>query len=314
MINIKDLCKSFDGEAFLKNLTFHLAEGDRLALCGVNGSGKTLLLKILATLVKPTSGTVTIGGHDAFKLPALIRPRIGYVPANFDGYPHNSISEYLNFFAAAYKLNKAQRASAIEDVLGLMDLTVLRDRKIESLSAGEQQRLCLAKTFLHDPDLWLLDEPFFALDVRGQIEMRLLIQELGALGKTVVWATNRLTDVIPTCNRVAILHQGRFAVFGDMDDIARQLDAPSRWEISVSAGIDIAQELLENRGGVTALEVTDKQIRVESQMDDREIAGLLKTLIDAGVPVLRFHKIERSLEELFLEITTNEGHQTTSES
>lgn len=313
MINIKDLCKSFDGEVFLKNLTFHLGEGDRLALFGANGSGKTLLLKILATLVKPTSGTVTIGGHDAFKSPDSVRPRIGYVPANFEGYPHNSIWEYLNFFAAAYKLNRPQRASAIEDVLGLMDLTALRQRKIESLSSGEKQRLCLAKTFLHDPDIWLLDEPFSAVDVRGQTEMRVLIQELGALGKTVVLATNRLADATLTCNRVGILHQGSFAIFGDMDDISRQIEATARLEIAVSTGIDIAQEILENRDGVTALEVADGHIWIESHLDDLEIARLLKNLIDAGVTVLRFQKIERSLEELFLEVT-NEGHQTASES
>ncbi|MCH8293024.1 ABC transporter ATP-binding protein [Candidatus Poribacteria bacterium] len=224
VVNVQNLSKAVSGEKILTNLTFHLAAGDCLALLGANGSGKSLLLRILATLVKPSSGKVTIAEYDAFTNLDTVRPLIGYVPANFEGYPHLSVWEYLDFFAAAYKLERGGRSQAIQDVLDLMDVTVLRDRKIQYLSSGEKQRLCLAKTFLHDPLIWLLDEPLSALDARGQIEMRALIQELGTMGKTVVLATNRLADVMPTCNCVGILIDGHLAFYGSLENIDTTID------------------------------------------------------------------------------------------
>ena len=163
MIEVQNLSKSVEGNVIFADLTFRVESGESLALLGANGSGKSLLLTILATLTEPTSGTVNIAGHDAFTNLREVRPLIGYVPETFDGYPHLSIVEYLGFFAAAYKLDKSGRATAIEDVLNLMDIAAIADRKIASLSQGEKRRLCLANTFLHDPEIWLFDEPFFRI-------------------------------------------------------------------------------------------------------------------------------------------------------
>ena len=197
-----------------------MAPGECLVLLGRNGTGKTLLLNILATLVEPTSGTVSIAGVDAFSNLKQVRPSIGYIPVGFEGYPELSVIDYLNFFAAAYKLNKRERATAIDAVLELMDIEHLRDIKIGILSTGERQRLLLAKTFLHEPELWLLDEPLTPLDPGGQVEMIELLEELQSMGKTVVIATNRLEDVSRLCGTdsqdekfIGILSGGGFAVF-----------------------------------------------------------------------------------------------------
>ena len=218
MLDVQNLCKSIDKKPFLTELTFQVAAGECLFLLGKNGAGKTLLLNILATLVKPTSGTVSIAGIDAFANLAQIRPMIGYIPIGFEGYPELSVVDYLNFFADAYKLQKSERASAIDAVLELMDIDHLREVRIEALSTGERQRLLFAKTFLHEPQLWLLDEPFAPLDPNGQIEMIELIGELRAMRKTVVIATNRLEDVCRFGNAesdnetfIGILSDGRFA-------------------------------------------------------------------------------------------------------
>jgi ABC-2 type transport system ATP-binding protein len=174
----------------------------------------------LATLVEPTSGTVSIAGVNAFSNLKQVRPSIGYIPVGFEGYPELSVIDYLNFFAAAYKLNKRERATAIDAVLELMDIEHLRDIKIGILSTGERQRLLLAKTFLHEPELWLLDEPLTPLDPGGQVEMIALLEELQSMGKTVVVATNRLEDVSRLCGPdsqdekfIGILSGGGFAVF-----------------------------------------------------------------------------------------------------
>jgi ABC-2 type transport system ATP-binding protein len=303
MIRVQELCKSIQQRQILTNLSWDLAAGDRFALLGVNGSGKTLLLKILATLVKPTSGVVEIAGYDAFANLNRVRPLIGYVPQTFDGYPDLSVREYLDFFASAYKIDRALRAAGMKDVLDLMDLTALRNQKIEQLSLGQKRRLCLAKTFLHDPPIWFLDETLSALDARGQIEMQALINELGAMGKTVILGTNRLTDVVTTCNRLGILDKGSFALYGDVTDIAGQITQSHRIEIDVIEGIDKAEALLKSRSNLTSFEVTEAKILIESQITDTEIANLLKDLIHAGATILRFQKTERWLEDLFIDVT-----------
>ena len=224
MIEVRNLSKSIEGNTIFTDLTFRVQSGENLAILGANGSGKSLLLRILATLTKPTSGTISVAGQDAFENLQAVRPIIGYIPETFDGYPHLSISEYLNFFAAAYKLDKNGRATAIEDVLNLMDIATISNRKIASLSQGEKRRLCLAKTFLHEPEIWLFDDPFSGLDVRGQIEMNTLIQELAAMEKTIVAATNRPGEVSSICHRVIILAEVGLAFSGSVSDIETSLE------------------------------------------------------------------------------------------
>jgi ABC-2 type transport system ATP-binding protein len=229
MLDVQNLCKSFDKKPFLTELTFQVAAGKCLILLGKNGAGKTLLLNMLATLVEPTSGTVSIAGIDAFANLKQVRPSIGYIPVAFEGYPELSVIDYLNFFAAAYKLDKRERANAINAVLELMDIQHLREVKIGILSIGERQRLLFAKTFLHEPQLWLLDEPLTPLDPSGQDEMIELLAELRAMGKTVVIATNRLEDAHRLGNTdsqdgifVGILNGGRLAVFKTIRELHQE--------------------------------------------------------------------------------------------
>ena len=304
MIHVQELCKSFQQKPILTDLSFRLEAGDRLALLGPNGSGKTLLIRIIATLIKPTSGSIEISGYDAIKDVRAVRPLIGYVPQTFEGYPTLSIQEYLEFFAAAYRLEKGQRAMSIQDVLDLMDLAPLRNEKVEHLSLGQKQRLCLAKTFLHDPLIWLLDAPISPLDPQGQAEMGALIHELGIMGKTVILTTNCLTDVTIPCNRVGILNEGCLAFYGEMGDISEWYGERHRLEIEVTSGMDAAQAILSERSDVISLQITDGLIQVESQMTEEETANLLKDLVREGITVLRFQRIEYGLADLFLEVTS----------
>lgn len=226
MLDVQNLCKSFGKKPFLTDLTFRVAAGECLVLLGKNGAGKTLLLNILATLVEPTSGSVSIDRVDAFANLKQVRPSIGYIPVAFEGYPELPVTDYLNFYAAAYKLEKRGRTDAIDAVLELMDIQHLREVKIGVLSTGERQRLLFAKTFLHEPQLWLLDEPLTPLDPSGQVEMLELIGELQAMGKTIVIATNRLEDVHRLCDAdsqdgtfVGILKNGQFAEFKKSNEL-----------------------------------------------------------------------------------------------
>ncbi len=304
MIHVQELCKSFQRKPILTDLNLRLEAGDRLALLGPNGSGKTLLIKMLATLIKPTSGSIEIAGYDATKDLRALRPLIGYIPETFEGYPTLSIQEYLEFFAAAYQLEKEQRATGIQDVLDLMDLATLRDEKIEHLSLGQKQRLCLAKTFLHDPLVWLIDAPVALLDPQGQAEMRALIQELGAMGKTVILATNSLIDAITPCNRVGILSDGHLAFYGGIRDLSERYGNRHQLEIEVTSGMETAQAILDERSDIISLQITDELIQIESQMTEAETTNLLTDLIRGDVTVSRFQKIEYGLADLFLEVTS----------
>lgn len=233
MLDVQNLCKSIAKKVILEDLSFSVSTGEFLILLGGNGEGKTLLLNILATLVKPTSGRVTISKLDAFSNLNLVRPQIGYLPASFEGYPNLSVVDYLNFFASAYKLDKQERTGSIDSVLDLMDISHLRDTSIGKLSSGQRKRLLFAKTFLHDPQLWILDDPFSPLDTRGQMEMVELLNELKVIGKTLVIATNRIEDVSKLCEMdvktsqdthlLGILSKGKFTVFNSIHIIQQEL-------------------------------------------------------------------------------------------
>lgn len=240
MLDVQNLSKSIDKKRFLSNLTFQVGTGESLILLGENGAGKTLLINILATLVEPTSGTVSIFEMNAFRNLKQVRSHIGYIPVAFEGYPELSVVDYLNFFASAYKLEKRERAAAIDTVLELMDIQHLRDTLIGVLSSGARQRLLFAKTFLHEPMLWLLDEPLTPLDPRGQIEMLELLRELQAMGKTLVIATNRLEDVYRLCgigaevssktDYLGILKDGKFAVLNTIRKLQQEQIAKNESE------------------------------------------------------------------------------------
>jgi len=232
LLDVQNLCISIDNKPFLTELSFQVAAGESLILLGKNGVGKTLLLNILSTLVEPTSGTVSISGVDAFSNLKVVRPQIGYIPVGFEGYPELSVVDYLDFFADAYKLDKQNRSASINTVLELMDIQHLRDIKMGVLSTGERQRILFAKTFLHEPQLWLLDEPLAPLDPRGQIEMAELFSELKSMGKTIVIATNRLEDVQQLCDNsstamqntylLGILNEGTFVVFNSYTKLQQE--------------------------------------------------------------------------------------------
>ncbi|MBB17754.1 hypothetical protein CMK22_21005 [Candidatus Poribacteria bacterium] len=218
MLDVQNLSKVSGKKSLLTGLTFRLDAGNRLGILGRNGSGKTLLIEILATLVRPTSGKIEINGVDVYSNLGQIRPLIGYVPNTFEGYPYLTVLQYLDFFASAYKFEKRQIPSTVRNVLDLMDLSEFSEEKISKLSFGQRHRLLLAKTFFSNPDIWLLDSPISALDPRGQIELTDLITELSLMGKVIVMATNSVAEVEKNCEFVAILNQSKFAFLGSIPD------------------------------------------------------------------------------------------------
>lgn len=237
MLEVQNLSITIQKNTILTDLTFQVSSGETCIILGKNGAGKTLLLNLLATLVKPSLGTISINGLNAFTNLDQVRPQIGYLSTDFEGYRDLYVIDFLNFFASAYKLDKTERKGAIDAVIELMDIQDLQDTLIGILSKGERQRLLYAKTFLHDPGLWLLDDPLTPLDPRGKLEVVELLNELNTIGKTLVITTNQIDDIYRLCDFndestlnttiLGILHDTRLCTFNTLHHLQEQFKKQS---------------------------------------------------------------------------------------
>ena len=303
MINISHLHKEYKGLTAVKDLSLHLEAGDIFGFIGPNGAGKTTTIKMLATLLKPTSGTALIDGIDVVENPEAVRGRIGYMPAFFGIYDDMRVWEYLDFFAGAYRLPRAQRPRIIDDVLNLTDLVGKKDNYVEELSTGMKQRLCLAKTLIHDPKVLLLDEPASGLDPRARIEIKELFKELKAMGKTIIISSHILPELADFCNKVGIIERGELLVSGDVQEIMAQIAGGKTLEIKLLGDSERAMEILADAPGVRAVRPIDSRLHVEFTGDLEAQAGLNKLLVDSGLRVQTFSEQETDLEDIFMKVT-----------
>src|SRR5204863_258977 len=223
MIKLENVSKYYKTFPAVLDLNLEIGQGEVFGFIGPNGAGKTTTIKMLATLMLPTEGRVSIGGFDVVTEPHEVRRMIGYMPDSFGVYDDLLVWEYLDYFAALYKLDPGRRKRAISDVLELTDLTVKRGSQVMSLSRGMKQRLCLAKTLLHDPSVLLLDEPASGLDPHARIEIRELIRELCRMGKTVLVSSHILTELADFCTSIGIIEAGRLLASGRIDEITARL-------------------------------------------------------------------------------------------
>jgi len=222
-IEVKNLCLEMSGHKILNDISFELQKGDCLGLIGPAGSGKTMLLEVMATFVKPTSGKVEIGGYDVVKQKKQVRQSIGYVPDKFDGYDELLVQEYLNLFASAYHIRRAQRTQLIADSLELGGLAEYHDKYLYELSKGEKQRLCFVKSILHDPLVFLLDTPTLWMDFSRQEEFANLIRELASVQKTIIAVSDNPNGMEKFCNKMGLLEKGELILFGSVTDVIRQI-------------------------------------------------------------------------------------------
>src|ERR687898_2589252 len=238
MIETRDLTKKY-GELFaIKSINLNLQRGDLFGFIGPNGSGKTTTMRILATLLNPTWGEAYVGGYSIYTRPKEIRRMIGFMPDFFGVYDDMKVIEYLEFFAAAYRIKGQARKKICEEVLELVDLTYKRDALVTSLSRGMTQRLGLARVLLHDPQVLLLDEPASGLDPRARIEIRTLLKELRNLGKTIMVSSHILPELADICNKIGIIERGELLFDGDVQSAIRQVRQRTVYLIAVANGMN----------------------------------------------------------------------------
>ncbi len=303
MIRIQHLNKEYKGLTAVKDLSLDLEAGDIFGFIGPNGAGKTTTIKMLATLLKPTSGKAEIDGIDVVEYPEAVRGRIGYMPAFFGIYDDMRVWEYLDFFAGAYRLPRPQRPRIIDDVLSLTDLGGKKDSYVEELSTGMKQRLCLAKTLIHDPKVLLLDEPASGLDPRARIEIKELFKELKAMGKTIIISSHILPELADFCNKVGIIERGEMLVSGNVQDIMAQVTGGRTLEIRLLDGWEQAADMLRDAPGVRAVRQMETSLQIDFTGDPAMQAELNTRLVGSGLRVLSFAEQETDLEDIFMKVT-----------
>jgi ABC-2 type transport system ATP-binding protein len=309
MIEIRHLRKEYGTErTALENLSLEIPAGEVFGLIGPNGAGKTTLIRILATLLEPTYGHVRINGVDALEDPLRVHPFIGYMSDYFALYENMLAWEYLDHFARCYGIAKKKRENLIEEVLRLVSLDVRRDAEIRSLSRGMRQRLCFAKTLLHEPKVLLLDEPASGMDPAGRIEFRELLKQLHAMGRTILISSHILTEMADFCTSIGIMEEGKLLASGRVGDILQQLQRGHRLEIEVAGGREKLLEILSNHEGAEHIESGNNgQVCCRWKAGREALPALHRRLVNDGVELIALAVKSDNLEDIYMRIS---GHRT----
>ena len=307
IVRTSGLVKRYPGTVAVAGLDLDIDEGEIFGLVGPNGAGKTTTLRILATLLRPTSGEAEVAGISVTENPDAVRRVLGFMPDVFGVYDDMKVWEYLDFFARCYGIPAARRRRMIGDLLDLVDLGDRRNAYVQGLSRGMQQRLCLAHTLVHDPQVLLLDEPASGLDPRARVELRELLRELRALGKTIVISSHILPELEELCTSVAIVDHGRVLAQGRVSDIERRLRAGAVLRVKVladDAGLEAARAWFGEQPFVASASLNpDGTIEIGFRGDDQATSRLLAAAVTAGLPIMTFARAASDLEELFLQVT-----------
>lgn len=310
MIETHDLTKKY-GELFaIRSIDLTLDEGDLFGFIGPNGAGKTTTMRIIATLLNPTWGEAYVCGNSIYTKPKEIRRLVGYMPDFFGVYDDMRVIEYLEFFAAAYRIKGPRRREVCDEMLEIVDLDFKRDAYANTLSRGQTQRLGLARTLLHDPQVLLLDEPLSGLDPRARIEMRNLLRRLGQMGKTIIVSSHILPELADICNKIGIIDRGVMTVNASVSDVMKQVRERTVLNVAVQGDADSAARLLEQHDSVDSVDVADGRTVVTLKADVEDYSELPALLVEHGLRLTLFQEEQVSLESAFMALTKGMGAKT----
>jgi ABC-2 type transport system ATP-binding protein len=305
VVVIEQLTKRYGTFTALDDLSLTIQSGQILGMIGPNGAGKTTCIKILVGLARPTSGNARIGGANCVSDSRRIKTLVGYMPDKFGSYDNMRVHEYLDFFGAAFGIRRPLRKQRIEEVMDTTGTTYMRDKFVESLSHGMQQKVGIARTLLHNPQVLILDEPANGLDPQARIEMRDLLIRLARGGKTLIVTSHILPELSRICDQVAILTHGKLRALGTVDQISRMVSQERSIEAQLTnpeqlaRGAAIAQAHLESTAEVVQVPA-EAMLRFRTARPEAQLADLLAALIQGGVKVTQFREVQSDLEEAFM--------------
>ena len=314
-VECDDLVHWFGSKPVLRGVSFRVPKGSIYGFIGPNGAGKTTTLRILATLLEPTAGTARVAGHDVTAHPELVRRILGYMPDAAGVYERVTVGEYLDFFASAHGIHGGERANAVNRVLDLTETGPLRSVHVTTLSKGQRQRVLLARTLLHDPEVLVLDEPASDLDPRARIELRALLAALGRMGKTIVLSSHILTELAELCDAIGVIEAGRVVVSGPMSEVRAGIRSGRRLRVTVLTRPEEAIELLRGFRGVRSVVASEGEraagtagsggvtLDVAHDGDEWTVAELIAALVGGGIAVGAVEPERADLERIFMEVT-----------
>jgi ABC-2 type transport system ATP-binding protein len=305
IVNTEKLTKEFGELVAVNELGFSVEKGQVLGLIGPNGAGKTTLLKMLSSIVRPTRGTIEVMGQSLAEEYLSIRKKIGYLPDFFNLYSDLKIEECLEFFAKAYGVDPAESPKRIEQTLTYIGLADKRGDYIQNLSRGMVQRLGIGVSLVHDPSLFLLDEPASGLDPRARIELRDLLKRLSSDGKTIVISSHILTELSGFCTHIAVMNKGRLVLLGSVDDIEAQMSGARRVAVTVVDRVDEAVSCIEEETTAHNVQFSENTVTFDTSMTREALSALNARLVQKGLLVCGLKEEKRDLEDLFMKITTD---------
>ena len=303
MIELKNFGKQYGDFTAVENLNLKIEAGEMFGFIGPNGAGKSTTIRFLATLLKASHGEGTVNGHSVTKDPIAVRRSVGYMPDNFGVYDGMKVWEFLDFFAVAYQVPRARRKAVLSDVLELLDLTHKRDDFVNGLSRGMKQRLCLAKTLVHDPPVLILDEPSSGLDPRARMEVKALLKELRRMGKTILISSHILTELADCCTSIGIVERGQLLLHGPIEKVYRQIQRNRTLEVRFSGEMAAGVSLIRSDPKVRQVIEDTRSCTVELDGGDADVARLLRQLAAADCGLISFADKEPTLEDVFMMVT-----------
>jgi ABC-2 type transport system ATP-binding protein len=305
VVVIEHLTKRYGSFTALDDFSLHLKSGQILGLIGPNGAGKTTAIKILVGLLRPTSGKARIADADCVADARRIKRLVGYMPDKFGSYDNMRVREYLDFFGAAFSIPRRERIKRIEEVMETTGTAYMRDRFVESLSHGMQQRVGIARTLLHDPRVLILDEPANGLDPQARIEMRDLLIRLAQMGKTLMVTSHILPELARICHRMAIMTNGKLRAFGTMEEISKMVSQQRTMEAQLTSAEQLAAAAEIIRRGIepdadVVQAPAEAAVRFRTAKPEAQLSELLTQLIQSGIRIAQFREVQTDLEEAFM--------------
>ncbi len=319
IVETRDLTRAYGKTLALDHMTLTIPAGAIYGFIGPNGAGKTTTMRILTTLLLPNSGEAWVQGHSVRKEPGQVRRCVGFMPDFFGVYDNMRAWEYLDFFAAAYNLPATRRATLIDELLGLVGLSHKRNEFVMGLSRGMKQRLSLARTMAHNPPLLILDEPASGLDPRARVELRELLKELRAMGKTIMISSHILTELAEMCSHIGIIDNGRLLASGDVATILRSLRQHHVFEVRLlpdeQPRLEQHAALVRTLPGVLTVQAFDEHdgaplLHIEFAGEGTQISELLAQMVQQGLGITRFADQVTDLEDIFLKVTSSIAPQS----
>lgn len=303
MIELIDFGKDYGDFTAVERLNLKIEAGEMFGFIGPNGAGKSTSMRFLATLIKASRGEGIVNGFSVTRDPMNVRRSIGYMPDNFGVYDGMKVWEFLDFFAVAYQIGRTKRKQVISDVLDLLDLTHKRDDYVNGLSRGMKQRLCLAKTLVHDPPVLILDEPASGLDPRARVEVKALLKELRRMGKTILISSHILTELADCCTAIGIIERGQLLMSGSIEEVYRRIRGNRLIDVRFTNNMDVGLSVIRSSPYTRDVQVDDSKALVELETDDNGVEELLNQLMHQKVGIRSFGEKDPTLEDVFMLVT-----------